>query len=198
MNNYVYTIGNKIYINLTNQCSNQCNFCIRNSTTQTSITDDLWLDEEPCGEDIIEQLPLDLDSYDDEIVFCGYGEPTYNLETLEEVASYLHCIDKTTRINTNGQGTLIAGDEAVSIVCDCCDTVSISLNASNASRYDQLCKSIFGMKAFDSIIDFAKKCKHRGANVVLTVVDCIDVGEIEKCRKLADSMKLPLKVRTHQ
>lgn len=198
MNNYVYTIGNKIYINLTNQCSNNCKFCIRNSTTQTTITDDLWLEEEPCGDDIIEQLPLDLDNYDDEVVFCGYGEPTYNLEALEEVASYLHCIDKTTRINTNGQGTLIAGDDAVQLVCDCCDTVSISLNASTATKYDNLCKSKYGARAFDAVIEFAKRCKSRGANVVMTVVDCIDVGEIEKCKKLCQNLKLPLRVRPQE
>ena len=27
---YVYVIGNKLYVNLTNRCSNACDFCVRN------------------------------------------------------------------------------------------------------------------------------------------------------------------------
>ena len=67
----------------------------------------LWIKNEPDADEVIAQLPQNLDDFDDEIVFCGFGEPTYNLETLDEVASYLHCIDKTTRINTNGHANLI-------------------------------------------------------------------------------------------
>ena len=106
MNNYVYVLNNKIYINLTNRCSNDCDFCIRRDRKGMGNTA-LWITEEPTAEDVIEQLPADLDDYDEEVVFCGFGEPTYNLEALDEVASYLHCVDKTTRINTNGQPSSI-------------------------------------------------------------------------------------------
>ena len=93
MNNYVYTIGNKIYINLTNRCSNNCDFCIRKGRDGME-NQRLWIDAEPDVQDILDQLPDNLDDYDEEIVFCGFGEPTYNLDTLDEVASFLHCIDK--------------------------------------------------------------------------------------------------------
>ena len=29
MDTYVYKIGNNLYVNLTNRCSNRCTFCVR-------------------------------------------------------------------------------------------------------------------------------------------------------------------------
>lgn len=193
-NNYVYTIGNKIYINLTNKCSNNCDFCIRHGRQGMNGTD-LWISRQPDGADIIEQLPLNLDDYDSEVVFCGFGEPTYNLDALEEVASYLHCVDKTTRINTNGQANLIHKKDVSDVIADCCDVVNVSLNAPDAQKYQQHCHSIYGEKAFGSMMEFASLCKQRGAKVVFSVVDSIGKEDVEKCRKLAEKYNIPLRVR---
>lgn len=194
MNNYVYVIGNKIYINLTNRCSNNCDFCIRQGREGMADTK-LWIDVEPTIDDILEQLPQNLDDYDSEIVFCGFGEPTYNLETLDEVASYLHCIDKTTRINTNGQANLIHGKDVSDIIAVSCDVINVSLNECNAEKYQKHCKSVFGAKAYPAVLEFATLCKQKGGNVVFSVVDSIGKQDIEACKKLADKMGIPLRVR---
>lgn len=194
MNNYVYTIGTKLYINLTNKCSNNCDFCIRQGRTGMNGTE-LWIQDQPTAEDVIEQLPDNLDQYDSEVVFCGFGEPTYNLEALEEVAAYLHCKDKTTRINTNGQANLIHKKDVSDIVADSCDVVNVSLNAPDALSYQKVCHSIFGEKAFDAMLEFAKLCKDRGAEVILSVVDSIGEQQVNKCRKLCQTLDLPLRVR---
>lgn len=194
MNNYVYTIGNKLYINLTNKCSNNCDFCIRQGRTGMNGTE-LWIKDQPTAEDVIEQLPDNLDQYDSEVVFCGFGEPTYNLDALEEVAAYLHCKDKTTRINTNGQANLIHKKDVSDIVADSCDVVNVSLNAPDALSYQKVCHSIFGEKAFDAMLEFAKLCKDRGAEVILSVVDSIGEQQVNKCRKLCQTLDLPLRVR---
>ena len=55
MNNYVYIIGNKIYINLTNRCSNNCDFCIRQGREGMADTP-LWIKNEPTAEDVIEMM----------------------------------------------------------------------------------------------------------------------------------------------
>ena len=68
-NIYVYTLGNKIYINLTNRCSNSCDFCIRRDHKDMD-GQVLWINDEPTVEDVIEQLPENLDDYDNEIVFA--------------------------------------------------------------------------------------------------------------------------------
>ena len=197
MNNYVYTIGNKIYINLTNRCSNNCDFCIRKGRDGME-NQRLWIDAEPDVQDILDQLPDNLDDYDDEIVFCGFGEPTYNLDTLDEVASYLHCIDKKTRINTNGQANLIHKQDVSDIIVTSCDVINISLNECNSKKYQAHCKSIYGEKAFDALLEFATLCLQKGGNVVFSVVDSIGYADVEACKKLAQKVGVPLRVRAKE
>ena len=194
MNNYVYIINNKIYINLTKRCSYSCDFCIRQGRQGMSDTT-LWIDDEPTAEDVIEQLPSNLDDFDSEVVFCGFGEPTYNLEALDEVASYVHCVDKTTRINTNGQANLINGQDVTDLIVTSCDVINVSLNECNATKYQAHCNSVFGAKAYDAMLEFAELCKRRGGNVIFSVVDSIGQADIEACQKLADKMGIPLRVR---
>ena len=197
MNNYVYIIGNKIYINLTNRCSNKCDFCIRQGRQGMADTT-LWIDNEPDAEDVIEQLPSNLDEYDEEVVFCGFGEPTYNLETLDEVASYLHCVDKNTRINTNGQANLIHNEDVSELIVTSCDVINVSLNECNATKYQAHCKSIYGAKAYDAMLEFAKLCKERGGNVIFSVVDSIGKADIAECQKIADKLGIPLRIRVKE
>ncbi|MCM1042823.1 MAG: TatD family nuclease-associated radical SAM protein [Corallococcus sp.] len=197
MNNYVYTIGNKLYINLTNKCTNKCEFCIRKGRDGMENTN-LWLTREPTAEDVIEQLPSNLDEYDDEVVFCGFGEPTFNLQALEEVASFLHCVDKTTRINTNGQANLIHGEDVSSVVADSCDVVNISLNAPTAPKYDAVCHSVYGEKAFDALTEFASLCKSHGSKVVFSVVDTICKRDIDDCAAIAEKLGVAFRVRTKE
>ena len=197
MDNYVYTIGKKIYINLTNRCSNNCDFCIRQGRQGMSGTD-LWINEEPTAADVIEQLPLNLDEYDDEVVFCGFGEPTYNLEALDEVASYLHCVDKTTRINTNGQANLIHGEDVTELVVTSCDVINVSLNECSSEKYQQHCKSIYGTKAYEAMLEFATLCKQKGGNVIFSVVDSIGEQDIRQCQKIADRLGIPLRIRAKE
>ena len=197
MNNYVYILNNKIYINLTNRCSNRCDFCIRQGRQGMADTT-LWIDEEPTAEDVVEQLPQNIDNYDSEVVFCGFGEPTYNLETLEDVAGYLHCLDKTTRINTNGQANLIHKQDVTDVIVTSCDVINVSLNECTAQKYQQHCKSIYGESAFVELLNFAKLCKSRGGNVVFSVVDSIGERDIAECQKLADKLGIPLRVRVKE
>lgn len=197
MDNYVYILKNKIYINLTNRCSNNCDFCIRQGRTGMD-GQNLWIKSEPDVQDVLEQLPQNMDDYDDEVVFCGFGEPTYNLDVLDEVASYLHCIDKTTRINTNGQANLIHGKDVTDVIVDSCDVINVSLNECNSAKYQQHCRSCFGEKAYDELLKFAQLCKQRGGNVVFSVVDSIGQQDVDSCRKLAQKLGIPLRVRTKE
>lgn len=71
-----YEYGDNLYINVTNQCPNACDFCLRNNSTGSLYADNLWYEgAEPTKEEILADLKKrDLNSYA-EIVFCGYGEP---------------------------------------------------------------------------------------------------------------------------
>ena len=49
MNTYVYKLNDALYINLTNRCTNACDFCIRDGRKGMGEYD-LWLDKEPTAE----------------------------------------------------------------------------------------------------------------------------------------------------
>ncbi len=193
MNNYVYEVGNNLYINLTNQCSNSCFFCIRNNHDGLNGKT-LWLDNEPEAGDIIDSLPEDLDKYK-EVVFCGFGEPTYKIDVMNEVGKYIKAKGKKTRVNTNGQANLLFGKDVTDKLVGAIDKVNVSLNASNSNEYQRICHSVFGEKAFDAMLDFAKECRDKGMEVVMSVVDVIGDEEIDACRKLCEKHGLNLKIR---
>ena len=85
-----------------------------------------------------------MDDYD-EVVFCGFGEPTEAFDVLKEVASYVKkTYNKPIRINTNGVGNLINKRDIVPEMEGLIDTVSISLNDPDKKRYNELVRSKFG------------------------------------------------------
>ena len=99
-----YQIDNKMYINLTNKCNNDCTFCIRNTSEGVSGYH-LWLDKEPTVQEVITNLEKGQNF--SEVVFCGFGEPTYRYDAIVEIAKYSKEKGYKTRINTNGQSDLI-------------------------------------------------------------------------------------------
>ena len=196
MNNYVYEVGNNLYINVTNQCSNDCFFCIRNGHDEMNGKN-LWLDKEPTFDDVLAQLPDDLSKYN-EIVFCGFGEPTYRIDLLAELGKFFKSKGKVTRINTNGQANLIFGDDVAEKLVGAIDKVNVSLNASNASEYQRICKSVFGEDSFEAMLEFAHQCQDLGMDVIMSVVDIIGKDEVDACQKLCDERGLRLRVRAFE
>ena len=82
-----YEVGNNLYLNLTNRCPCACTFCIRNHADGAYGSDPLWLEHEPTMDEIKADLSKrDLTKYDD-IVFCGYGEPTERLDAARPSAA---------------------------------------------------------------------------------------------------------------
>lgn len=197
---YVYEIGGKLYANLTNRCSNACTFCVRNYDTDRKKPHgyegyDLWLEKEPTADEVVAALEkYDLTKYK-ELVFCGYGEPTYRFDVLEEVAAYAHKKSLCTRINTNGQANAILGKDVSERMCRAIDVIGISLNEVTPEKYDAICRSVFGKKAFDIMLEFARLCVSHGGNVIFSVVDCIGKEDIAKAEEIAKSVGAKLRVR---
>ena len=96
MNTFTYKIGNDTYINLTNKCTNDCEFCVRRNGKGVAGYD-LWLEREPSAAEIIDELEKD----PTDVVFCGFGEPTIKIDELKEIAAYVKRYGGHTRINTN-------------------------------------------------------------------------------------------------
>ncbi len=194
-NNYVYEFGDSLYLNITNRCPNNCEFCIRNIKDGVSGSD-LWLLKEPTFQELVNDISMyDLKKYK-EVVFCGFGEPTCNLSMISQIAPYLKNTGCKTRINTNGLANLInKRDDVAKLIAPYIDSVSISLNASNAQVYQEICRSKFGEDAFYAMLKFAKDCVDAGIDTTMSVVDFIGEEEVEACRKLALEAGAHFKVR---
>ena len=189
---YVYQLGDSLYINLTNKCSNSCVFCVRN--TQDGMDDyNLWLEKEPNAKEVI-ALIGDPTAYK-EIVFCGFGEPTERLDVLLEIAKYVKQNNGTVRLNTNGHASLIAGCDVTPRLKGLIDTISVSLNASNAAEYQRQCLCRYGEQGFDAMLDFACRAKQYVPNVILSIVDVLPASEQEACKALCDKLGLTLRIR---
>ncbi len=195
--NIAYPFEGHLYINLTNRCTNKCKFCIRFTPSGVDGID-LWLEREPTAEEIIEALKdADYKSYD-ELVFCGYGEPMLRYDAILEVARFIkETSTARVRINTNGHGNLIAGEDITPKLLGLVDVISISLNAKNAKEYNEICVCDYGEDGFYAMLDFARKAKDYVPKVVLSVVDTISQEDIEACRKIAEETGVEYRVRVY-
>ncbi len=197
--NILYRVKNNLYVNLTNRCPCNCTFCIRNITDSVSDKDDtpLWLEHEPSYEEIIKAF----DSYDmsefNELVFCGYGEPTERLDLLLETAEYVkRTFDIKIRLNTNGMADLIWNKDTAPAFKGLIDTVSISLNTSDPVRYQEMVRCRFGEKSFAAVLTFAKNIKKYVPNVILsTVSSTISAKDEEKCAEICKSLGVSYRIR---
>lgn len=193
MDTYVYQVGGKNYINLTNRCNNACDFCIRQNKVGIPGFS-LWLEKEPEAEEVIAQLDA---AGRGDVVFCGYGEPTLRLDVLKEVAAYVKSYGGKVRVNTNGLANREYGRDVVPELENLVDVMSISLNEASAKKYDAVCHSIYGPAAFDEMLDFARRCAGTRMDTVLSVVDVISPEDIAVCREIAEKVGARLRVREY-
>lgn len=198
--NISYEIEGKLYLNITNKCPCNCTFCIRNNGDGAYGSDPLWLEHQPSIDEVIANLKTrDLDSYA-EIIFCGYGEPTCELEILKTTAAYIRSVSKTPiRLNTNGLGNLVNKRDIAPDFEGLLDTVSVSLNASDSEAYDKVTRPSFkGVDCFEEMLKFAERVKLFVPNTMLTVVDVIGEEEIAKSQAIADKVGIQLRVREYE
>lgn len=199
MANILYTFENKIYVNITNACPCRCKFCIRNNGDSVGEADSLWFTAHmPSFAEIRAEIDAwDFSGYKDEVVFCGYGEPTCAYDNLLQTAAYLKQKGLKLRLNTNGLSDLINQKPTAKELCRYFDTISISLNAPTAEKYVDLCQPSFGEKSFDALLQFAAACKESGVQCKFSAVDVISEQDIADCKALCEKMGIPLRVRTY-
>lgn len=193
-----YKFDGKLYINITNGCPCDCIFCIRKNGDSIEDNDSLWLEHEPSFEEICAAFERFDKAGITEAVFCGYGEPTVRADMLIKTAEYIKSHSQMRiRVNTNGLVRLIHKGFNIERFKGAVDSFSISLNAPNAKRYNEVTRPSFGEKAFDEMLGFARDVKALGIKTSFTVVDIITPEEIKQCEKLADMMGIPLRVRAY-
>jgi TatD family-associated radical SAM protein len=184
-----YEYGDNLYVNTTNRCDFNCTFCLRhNQRSGGSIyTHNLWLKREPTREEILASIESrDLSRYQ-QLVFCGFGEPSYRMDDICWVVDRLKAHGKKifTRMDTNGTGCLINGRDICPDFKGRFDMVSISLNTDTAEKYDALCHPALP-NAFEAMKAFAREVRRYVPEVMMTVVDTIPREEIEHCRRICE------------
>ena len=202
MSEIAYPIGDSLYLNITNRCTNECPFCIRNKNRQFNNKYDLWLDKEPTAEELL--IAIGDPSKYKQIVFCGYGEPTIRLDAIKAVAVELKSKIKMTkskqgtiiRLDTNGTANLFWGRNILPELKGLIDFISVSLNAENAEKYNKLCRPMLGEKTYPAILEFIKEAKQSIPAVEATIVDLPGVDQ-EACRKVATSLGTSFRVRPY-
>ena len=195
---YLYTLDGNLYVNLTNKCSNGCDFCVRNERA-SYYGNYLWIRH---GDPTVEKVISAAKGFGDltrfkEVVFCGFGEPTYKLAEMLALCDFFHEKGLKTRLNTNGQGNLINKRDIVPELKGKIDFVNISLNASCYEKYQAICRSQYKEAGFENVVEFGKLCRRNGIDCRFSVVDCIGEEEVEACKRLAQSVNVPLYVRNY-
>ena len=193
----LYSVGNKIYVNLTNRCPCACTFCIRQNGDGAYGSDSLWLEREPTVDEVIAEFgKYDISKYT-EVVFCGYGEPMERAEDVAFIGRYIkENLGLPVRLNTNGLGDKINGKPTAEMLEGAVDIVSISLNQCDKEKYNAVTRPKWE-DGFDAMISFAADCKKFVPKVMFTVVDVIPPEDISRCKALAMSLGIELRVRPY-
>jgi TatD family-associated radical SAM protein len=195
----VYWIDNTLYLNITNQCSNSCYFCLKRYRRGVGGFN-LKLTKEPSVAQIIIELAevLHMRSWDG-LVFCGFGEPTERLDVLLEVARWVrqhYGRPLQIRLDTNGHGYALnpGRDVAAELKAAGFDKVSVSLNAGDRETYVEICKPTFP-DAYEAVMDFIRRTK-LVLDVEVTVVRLPEL-DLAKAQMVADGLCVRFKIRDY-
>ena len=193
----LYKVHNGLYVNLTNRCPCACTFCLRQTREAVGESTSLWLEREPSAEEVIAAFDAwDMESFD-ELVFCGFGEPTEALPVLLETARYAkEHFGIPVRVNTNGLGNLIWGRDITPELEGAVDRVSISLNTPDPEAYLALVRPKFGAGSFEALLDFARLAAAHVPEVTLTTVETtISREEERRCRQICRELGVNYRIR---
>ena len=185
-----------IYLNITNRCSSDCRFCLRTFTDEV-YGEPLVLTGEPRIAEIERAIELEyLAGPADEVVFCGFGEPTLRLDVVTAVSEWLRSRCLPSRLVTNGHGQLV--NPYVKVVPALAgaglSAATVSLNAADPEAYELLCRPMFS-KAHRAVIRFAEECVRHEIATTLTAVD-VPEADVEACAALAADIGADFRVRS--
>jgi len=162
---YRYHTG--LYLNITNRCPTACVFCIKNKWKMDYRGSNLDLGgAEPDIETLFALIKAEwTQSPFDELIFCGYGEPTMRLDVLLAAAGAVKSgalapipAGLRVRLNTNGLGGLVNGEDIVPKLKDLVDSVHVSLNTADPAQWLTLMRPRpeYAQKGFKCVLDFIR------------------------------------------
>lgn len=187
-----YVIGNKLYLNITDRCTLVCEFCPKTQGLHQVHDYDLTLARRPEFEDIIAAIgdPTDYE----EIVFCGFGEPTLRFKMLLQVARYIKDKGGRVRVNTDGLANLVNKRDVLPEMQGLVDAVSVSMNAQNESLYNQHCTPQL-KGAWQAMLDFLAQAPNYIPDVTATAIEGLAGVDIAACEKIARDLGVKFRSR---
>jgi TatD DNase family protein len=169
----VYKMKNSLYLNITIRCNADCVFCDRKGEAVVK-GHNLRITREPTSREVIEAIGDP--KQHDEVVFCGYGEPTIRLDVIKEVSRWVKEHGGRVRLNTDGHGSVINHRNIVPELIGLVDSVSISLNSVDPRQYGELMQ-IDGERFHKAMVEFARECVRLLPEVVMTIVGMDSIDE---------------------
>ncbi len=198
--NLVYFVNSKMYINLTNLCTCKCIFCIRDLNPTVEGVD-MHLDNlKANANEVILNIKRLSAKIGNEVVFCGYGEPMLELDSLKKVAKFIkeNYPNVKIRVNTNGHANLVHKRNVVPELVGLVDSFSVSLNSDNAKQYKEITNCSFEAEVgFNAMQEFIKSSVANGIKTYASVVVGFKGADIDvqKCEDLAKSLGAEFRAR---
>ncbi len=187
-----YQIDNNLYLSITDRCTLECAFCPKTLGDMTVKGYDLSFDHRPTANEII--ASIDDPARYDQVVFCGYGEPTLRLNVLLEVARHIKKQGGQVRVNTDGLSNLVHKHDTLPELGECVDAISISLNAQNAEVYDRHCRpNLPG--SYEAMLEFLARAPQFIPDVTASAIDGLEGVDIPACEAIAKRLKVKFRRR---
>jgi len=211
------------YVNVTDACLNECLFCIKRNGTHFFGSDLNLTNRTFSHKEIIADFQsVDVEQRLVEIVFCGMGEPLLRYDCVLSTCRGIRRLrGDSIRIRVDTSGLFWGIDGRLDIL-SWIDDLSVSLNAENSVKYEELCcPKIAG--GYEILMDFLHALKgsevekgRRGSHfprVRLSIVDTSEeefvpasgrigyeqghfpVPDFDECRRIADDFGWPLIVK---
>jgi len=190
----VYSVADRLYVNLTTRCPCSCRFCFRGSE-DFILGYNLALSREPTPHEYMYRIKNPL--LYREIVFCGYGEPFVRFNELKEIASWIKRFSRETEVRVDTCGLLYPivgrGREALKELKGIVDSFSVSVNAPDKETYEKIVRPEFP-NSWDALLSFIKDAKEEGFKVQITAVEYPGFKRKE-FEKFAKSLGVPFRIR---
>ncbi|MET0065840.1 MAG: TatD family nuclease-associated radical SAM protein [Candidatus Thiodiazotropha sp.] len=187
-----YQIDNNLYLSITDRCTLECAFCPKTLGDMTVKGYDLTFDHRPTAEEVI--ASIDDPARYDQVVFCGYGEPTLRLNVLLEVARHIKKQGGQVRVNTDGLSNLVHKHDTLPELGECVDALSVSLNAQNADVYDRHCRpNLPG--SYEAMLEFLSRAPQFIPDVTASAIDGLEGVDIPACEAIANRLKVKFRRR---
>jgi len=189
----VYKYNNNLYINISNQCTNRCQFCTARFSDYFAGYN-LRLNREPTVTEIVKAVARYRE--EKEVTFCGYGEPFTKYSLLLKSAQRLKSQRYKIRVVTNGHANLIMGKNILPELKGLIDRISVSFHVDDEEKYNRICQPQFGEQTFSKIKEFVLEAKKYIPWVEITFLNLPGL-DIQKCKQLAQELSVNFRLREY-